>query len=37
MTTKDRGSLALQLHDAVYELLKHTDLVEVKEEAGAGV
>jgi hypothetical protein len=37
MTSKDRGTLALQLHDAVYELLKDTDLVDIKEEAGAGV
>ena len=32
MTTKDRGALALKMHDAVYELLKDTDLVDAKAE-----
>ncbi|WP_051669765.1 lysophospholipid acyltransferase family protein [Bryobacter aggregatus] len=37
MTTKDRGALALQMHEAVYELLKDTDLVDAKEAVAAGV
>jgi len=37
LTVKDRGMLALKLHDAVYELLKDTDLVDLREEAEAGV
>jgi 1-acyl-sn-glycerol-3-phosphate acyltransferase len=37
LTIKDRGKLALELHDAVYELLKDTNLVHEKEEAEAGV
>lgn len=37
LSIKDRGKLALQLHDAVYELLKDSDLVDLKEEASAGV
>ena len=37
LTIKDRGKLAQQLHDAVYELLKDTNLVDEREEAEAGV
>jgi 1-acyl-sn-glycerol-3-phosphate acyltransferase len=37
LTTKDRGKLAQSLHDAVYDLLKDTELVDEREEAGAGV
>ncbi len=37
MTMKDRGRLARESHDAVYELLKDTALVDAREEAEAGV
>ena len=38
LTVKDRGALALQLHEAVYQLLKGTDLVDSREEeVSAGV
>ena len=32
LTVKDRGPLALKLHEAVYQLLKDTDLVDSREE-----
>ena len=32
LTAKDRGALALKLHEAVYQLLKDTDLVDSREE-----
>lgn len=38
LTVKDRGPLALKLHEAVYQLLKDTDLVDSREkEVSAGV
>lgn len=38
LTVKDRGPLALKLHEAVYQLLKDTDLVDSREKkVSAGV
>ena len=38
LTVKDRGALALKLHEAVYQLLKDTDLVDSREaEISAGI
>lgn len=38
LTVKDRGALALKLHEAVYQLLKDTDLVDSRAaEVSAGV
>jgi 1-acyl-sn-glycerol-3-phosphate acyltransferase len=37
LTAKDRGALAQQLHDRVYDLLRDTELVEKREEAPLSV